>query len=76
MRLKYLAVLFRIFSWAQRLAALILKTSKCFIAPLCGPFSEEIATVYRRALGELVPSWADFVVVPNLEYLGMWVGPS
>ncbi|CAK0902434.1 unnamed protein product, partial [Prorocentrum cordatum] len=72
MRLKYLTVLFRIFSWAQRLAALILKTCKCFITPLCGPFSEELASVYRRALEEFVPSWADFVIVPNLKYLGMW----
>eukprot|EP00959_Pyramimonas_sp_CCMP1952_P429664 8998461-Pyramimonas_sp.AAC.1 len=61
MRLKCLAALFRIFSWAQRLAALILKTCKCFITPLSGPFSEELATAHRRALEEFVPPWADFL---------------
>eukprot|EP00959_Pyramimonas_sp_CCMP1952_P114537 2394596-Pyramimonas_sp.AAC.1 len=61
---------------AQLLAALILKVCKCHITPLAGAFTPELAARYAAAVASLVPAWADFVVVPNLKYLGMWVGPN
>ncbi|CAK0834404.1 unnamed protein product [Prorocentrum cordatum] len=76
LKLRFITVLFRIFQRAQHLAVLVPKTCKCFIAPLSGPFSEELAEIYRQAIAQLVPSWANFVDVPNLKYLGMWVGPN
>ena len=61
---------------ARRLASLVLKATKCHIVPLAGPFSPTLAAAVTNFLQTELPGWKDFAVVPQLLYLGMWLGPA
>ncbi|CAK0797946.1 unnamed protein product, partial [Prorocentrum cordatum] len=52
------------------------KATKCQIVPLSGPFTPALAALYQQKLRSLVVDWSEFAVVPNLLYLGTWMGPN
>eukprot|EP00959_Pyramimonas_sp_CCMP1952_P436067 9131811-Pyramimonas_sp.AAC.1 len=54
-KLRIIKILYRVFSWAHKVAELVLKTSICFITPLAGPWEEELATRCAAKVAEIVP---------------------
>ncbi|CAK0887614.1 unnamed protein product, partial [Prorocentrum cordatum] len=76
LKLQFMAQLFRIFSAAEQIAALVLKTCNCNGLMLAGPYSEALANKYKQRLSSVVPSWSEFKIVSLLKYLGMFLGPE
>ncbi|CAK0860694.1 unnamed protein product, partial [Prorocentrum cordatum] len=74
--IRALKIFFRIFRAAARVAALVLKPSKCKIVPLCGPFSEETHDQYAQWIADHLPTWSSFKIVPELLHLGLYLGPA
>eukprot|EP00959_Pyramimonas_sp_CCMP1952_P214208 4482039-Pyramimonas_sp.AAC.1 len=75
-RLEHLRIMRRIFSMANRVAALILKLKKCAVAPLSGPYTPALRPEYQAAIAQLVPDWTQIPVNDVPKYLGMWLGPA
>ncbi|CAK0905108.1 unnamed protein product [Prorocentrum cordatum] len=71
-----LAPVRRVMNVAALLANLCLKVPKCLLAPLPGPFSVELAAEVADQLRKWIPPWAEFGVVAELQYLGLWMGPA
>eukprot|EP00959_Pyramimonas_sp_CCMP1952_P001356 27825-Pyramimonas_sp.AAC.1 len=59
---------------AALLAALVLAACKCHIAPLAAVSPPELTAQCSASIAAVVHEWAEFVVAPNLTYLGIWVG--
>eukprot|EP00959_Pyramimonas_sp_CCMP1952_P272960 5705922-Pyramimonas_sp.AAC.1 len=63
-------------SRAERLANLCLKVARCKVVPLANRFSPVLCEQVKAAIKLWIPCWSSFAVVPELLYLGLWLGPA
>ncbi|CAK0891795.1 unnamed protein product [Prorocentrum cordatum] len=75
-RIEVLKVLFRIFMVAARVASLILKISKCKLAPLAAEFPPALADQCRSWIQARIPEWCSVEIAGSLVYLGLRLGPD
>ena len=65
----------RVFSWADRLANLHLKATKCKAIPLWAAMTDDVAAALRDILHDANPDWQSFEITDKCIYLGLWIGP-
>eukprot|EP00959_Pyramimonas_sp_CCMP1952_P258180 5396031-Pyramimonas_sp.AAC.1 len=75
-QLRALRILADVMQTAERIAALVLKLTKCLLAPLHAKLTDGMAAPMHELIRDMVPLFANVQVVSSLTYLGLVLGPA